>query len=114
MDDYAGDPRKLVLTRLRELQRCKVGGPMPSWLPVNNWGVPISQLAGIAADLIERPVFLYQQKLAIERAILDCLKECGAKMVDEQHQIIDVSNIGTGLSPAWLRKCIEEALVVSS
>jgi hypothetical protein len=42
-----------VLKRLRELQHLKVGSPMPSWLPANDWGNPLSELCGQAADLIE-------------------------------------------------------------
>lgn len=43
-----------LLCKLRELEKLKPGDPMPAWLQGMNWGTPISQLAGEAADEIER------------------------------------------------------------
>lgn len=43
-----------TLKRLREIQNCKIGGPIPEWMVESKgWGEPLSRLAGDAADLIE-------------------------------------------------------------
>lgn len=45
---------EIILKRLRELQNCKIGGPIPEWMNTPGvWGVALSKLAGDAADLIE-------------------------------------------------------------
>ncbi len=41
-----------ILRRLDELAEAKVGGPIPKWAEINNWGVAISELAREAAALI--------------------------------------------------------------
>ncbi len=43
-----------IIERLRELEKLKTGEPLPSWLPANDWGTPLSDLCGAAADRIEQ------------------------------------------------------------
>jgi hypothetical protein len=44
---------ELTISKLRDLQRTYVGGPIPEWMLINVWGEALSELAGDAADLIE-------------------------------------------------------------
>jgi hypothetical protein len=43
-----------TLDRLRELGDKKIGDPMPTWLPINNWANPLSELCRSAVEEIER------------------------------------------------------------
>jgi hypothetical protein len=55
-----------IVTKLRELQQCKAGGPIPDWMKINQWGDPLSELGGAAADLIEKQ----QQWMSMARKLL--------------------------------------------
>jgi hypothetical protein len=42
-----------TIKRLKELRDARAGYPVPDWLQVSNWGLPISELAGAAVALLE-------------------------------------------------------------
>lgn len=46
--------RNQIMEHLDELGNLQSGDPMPSWLPLNSWGAPLSELLRGAIDLIPR------------------------------------------------------------
>lgn len=62
-----------TILKLRELERCETGGPIPEWMNVpGGWGKPLSALAKDAADAIEGAIGAlrlterhYQEALAL-------------------------------------------------
>jgi hypothetical protein len=114
-----------VVRKLREVQKLKPGDRMPDWLPGNNWGPPLSELCGKAADAIETPIvemcqelgaklvhqlrtFTPQEQRSIERVIRLYLTQIGGNAIDDD--AIDVQHCKSAASTKILRKMIEDVL----